>query len=90
MCWLRVALRPYEASPFPRPHGLTDKREGRFAILIILDGRRDMPEREIRVLQERVALPGRPTRSELRRMSFEKQRRAALQALEELFRRASK
>jgi hypothetical protein len=41
MCWLRMVLRPYEASPFPRPRGLTDKREGRFAILIILDGRRE-------------------------------------------------
>jgi hypothetical protein len=52
-----------------------------------------MREREMRALQERVALPRRPTRSELRRMPFEEQRRAALQALEELrvlFRRAPK
>jgi hypothetical protein len=52
-----------------------------------------MREREMRVLQERVGLPRRPTRSELRRMPFEKQRRAAIEALEELlvlFRRASK
>jgi hypothetical protein len=50
-----------------------------------------MREREIRAWQERVALPGRPTRSQLRRMPFEEQRRAGIEALEELrelFRRA--
>jgi hypothetical protein len=52
-----------------------------------------MRMREIRVLQEGVALPGRPTRAELRTMPFEEQRRAALEALEGLrvlFRRAPK
>ena len=52
-----------------------------------------MRERQFRALQERVALPGRPTRSELRTMPPEEQRRAALEALEgllELFRRAPK
>jgi hypothetical protein len=52
-----------------------------------------MREREIRALQERVALPGRPTRSQLRTMPPEKQRQAAIEALEgllELFRRAAK
>jgi hypothetical protein len=50
-----------------------------------------MREREIRV--ERVALPGRPTRSQLRTMLPEERRRAAIEALEgllELFRRAPK
>jgi hypothetical protein len=50
-----------------------------------------MREREFRVLQERVALPRRPTRSEFRTMPPEEQRRAAIEALEglrELFRRA--
>jgi hypothetical protein len=52
-----------------------------------------MREREMRVLQERVALPRRPTRSKFRTMSPERQQRAAIEALEELlvlFRRASK
>ena len=52
-----------------------------------------MREREMRVLQERVALPGRPTRSQLRTMPPEEQRRAAIEVLEELralFRRAPK
>jgi hypothetical protein len=52
-----------------------------------------MREREIRVLQERVASPGRPTRSQLRTMQPEERRRAAIEALEglrELFRRALK
>jgi hypothetical protein len=52
-----------------------------------------MREREIRVLQERVALPGRPIRSQLRTMPPEERRRAALRALEgllELFRGAAK
>jgi len=52
-----------------------------------------MREREIRALQESVALPRRPTRSELRTMPLEKQRQAAIEALEglrELFRRAPK
>src|SRR6516225_10979952 len=52
-----------------------------------------MRERKIRVLQESVALPGRPTRSELRTMPPEEQRRAAIEVLEELralFRRAPK
>ena len=43
--------------------------------------------------RERVALPGRPTRSQLRTMPPEEQRRAAIEALEgllELFRRAPK
>ena len=50
-------------------------------------------EREMRVLQERVALPRRLTRSELRTMPPEEQRRAAIEALEGLlglFRRAPK
>jgi hypothetical protein len=54
---------------------------------------RRMREREIRAMQKSVALPGRPTRSELRTMPPEKQRQAAIEALErlrELFRRASK
>jgi hypothetical protein len=52
-----------------------------------------MREREMRVLQERVALPGRPTRSQLRTMPPEEQPRAAIEALEgllELFRRVPK
>jgi hypothetical protein len=52
-----------------------------------------MREREIRALQESVALPGRPTRSQLRTMPPEERRRAAIEALEELlvlFRGASK
>jgi hypothetical protein len=52
-----------------------------------------MRERQFRALKESVALPGRPTRSELRTMPPDKQRRAAIEALEELrvlFRRAPK
>jgi hypothetical protein len=52
-----------------------------------------MREREMRVLRERVALPRRPTRSQLRTMPLEEQRRAAIEALEgllELFRRGPK
>jgi hypothetical protein len=52
-----------------------------------------MREREFRALQESVASPGRPTRSELRTMPPEERRRAAIEALEgllELFRRAPK
>jgi hypothetical protein len=52
-----------------------------------------MREREIRAWQESVALPSRPTRSQLRTMPPEEQRRAAIEALEglrELFRRAAK
>jgi hypothetical protein len=52
-----------------------------------------MREREIRALQESVALPRRLTRSQLRTMPPEEQQRAAIKALEgllERFRRAPK